>query len=502
MRVASMFVLDRRVRRAGRRSMALAIGATLALAGGALSSPSNNDELLKTEKHLLEQSNKTYTGGNRAGSAWNIEVVGHNDLAGRGFNGDVFTHEGYGYVGHWGFTDWATGNDRFCPEQPNSGVAVVDARDPIHPTRVSTLQNPAGTSAEDVVVYTAPYGPLTGHDIAVVGIQVCGASRYDATPRQRGTMLWDVTNPAVPVELALLDSGCCTRGVHEFEVQNRTDLGRTFVYESVPTSEYPDALSPSGRRDTLGRGDFRLVDVTNPSAPVEVSNWGVLHNAAQGVTPAAGQGCDPDGIYGHSAEPSNNGKLVFLSWWDSGFIAVDVTNPGNPVYKGRTVYPANADGDGHSASYDDARKILFTADEDFCKSSGAGIEKGFGYLRAYNYSNLSSPVQIGSYRTPNSLGTDDQAAGDFTIHNPLVVGTDVYASWYTDGVRVIDASKPRELKEVAYFVPPAGQNPVKPRQRGVLPSTTQVWGVAVDEAAGLIYASDMNTGLWILRRTG
>jgi hypothetical protein len=35
----------------------------------------------------------------------------------------------------------------------------------------------------------------------------------------------------------------------------------------------------------------------------------------------------------------------------------------------------------------------------------------------------------------------------------------------------------------------------------VLPSTTQVWGVVVDEATGLVFASDMNTGLWILRRT-
>jgi hypothetical protein len=41
----------------------------------------------------------------------------------------------------------------------------------------------------------------------------------------------------------------------------------------------------------------------------------------------------------------------------------------------------------------------------------------------------------------------------------------------------------------------------------VLTNTPQVWGVAVDEEtketgdkSGLIYASDMNTGLWILRR--
>ena len=179
-----------------------------------------------------------------------------------------------------------------------------------------------------------------------------------------------------------------------------------------------------------------------------------------------------------------------------------MTNPTRPVYKGRTVYPANADGDAHSSNYDDARKLLFTADEDFCKTSGAGIEKGFGYMRVYDYSRLSAPKQIGEYRTPNSLGTDDQGEGDYTIHNPLLVGTTVYASWYTDGVRVIDVSNARAPREVANFVPPATQNPVKPAQRSVLTNTTQVWGVAFDEATGLVYASDMNSGLWILRRTG
>jgi hypothetical protein len=111
----------------------------------------------------------------------------------------------------------------------------------------------------------------------------------------------------------------------------------------------------------------------------------------------------------------------------------------------------------------------------------------------------SEVVQIGEYRTPNSTGTNDQAAGDYVIHNPLVVGTDVLRSWYSDGV--VDASDPAHPREVAHFVPPAEQNPVKPSQRGVLTNTPQVWGVAYDEGTGLIYASDMNSGLWILRRT-
>ncbi len=149
----------------------------------------NDDELLKDEKHFLRQLSATYEGGQKAGSAQNMEVVGHTDIGGRGFNADVWYHRGFAYVGHWGFTDWATGNDRFCPQEPDNGVAVIDVRDPSRPAVVARLQNPPGTSAEDVVVFTARYGRFRGRDIAAAGIQVCGGSRYDMS-FPRGLMLW------------------------------------------------------------------------------------------------------------------------------------------------------------------------------------------------------------------------------------------------------------------------------------------------------------------------
>jgi hypothetical protein len=431
------------------------------------------------------------------GSALNMSRVGHDDLGGRGFNADVWVHEQYAYVGSWGFSDWASGSkERFCP---NDGVAVVDTRDPARPRTVATLVSPPGTSAEDVVVVTARYGPLAGRDIAVVGIQVCGGDRTD-TGFFRGLQVFDVTDPARPAEIGRLGTGCCARGLHELEVQHRADLGRTFVYASVPTSEYSEPGSPSGRRDRMGRGDFRLIDITNPRLPFEVSNWGVHHDL--GGPPAPGLGCDPDAEYGHSAEPSADGKLAFIAYWDSGFVALDVTNPANPVLRGHTVYGTDEDGDGHSSMYDDARQLLFSADEDFGKNCGPDIEPGYGYLRIWDYSNLAAPVQIGEYRTPNSGGRLPLGSGDYTIHNPMLMGTDVYISGYSDGVRVVDASDPTSPEEVAFFVPPAGQNPVKPSQRSTLSQTPQVWGVFVDEETdGLVYASDMNTGLWILRRT-
>jgi hypothetical protein len=481
-------------------SAPVAVAAALVLAvGGAIAHGDDGDGDIKDHGHFREQALKDYKGGNKGGSASNMVAVGHDDLGARGFNGDVWVHDGHAYVGHWGFGDWATGNSRFCPTAPFNGVAVVDATDPSDPERVSTLQNVDGSSAEDVVVFGARYGAFAGRDIAVAGIQDCAGSRYEPDTKDRGLQLWDVTDPAHPTALGFLDTGCCTRGVHEFEVQHRADLGRTFAYASVPTSRYPDSQTPSGYRDADGDGDFRLFDITDPTNPFQVSSWGIQD---AGGPFAAGQGCDQDPNYGHGAEPSDDGKLVFVSYWDSGFVRLDLTDPTTPVYTGRTVYPANADGDAHSSQYDDARKLLIGADEDFCKTAGPDTEKGFGYMRVYDYSNPAAPKQIGTYRTPNSTDSTDVAAGDFVIHNNFLVGTTSYTSWYTDGVRVIDLSNPKAPKEVAHFVPPATTNPVKPSQRGVLTNTTQVWGVVVDEATGLVYASDMNSGLWILKRTG
>ncbi len=477
------------------RRVSLIVAAVTLVVGAAtaLGQAKSDSELLKDERHFLAQSAKVYTGGQKAAQAWNMEVVGQTDLGGRGFNADVWVHEGYAYVGHWGFQDWANGsNNRFCPQPPMSGVAIVDATDPADPTRVATLQNPAGTSAEDVVVYTAD----DGRDIAVAGLQWCGGSRYD-TAAERGLMLWDVTEPSEPEQIGYLKTACCTRGVHEFEVERHAN-GRTYAYATVPTSRYPDANVPGGYRDVNGEGDFRLIDITNPAEPVQVADWGIQD---VGGPFSDGQGCDADPNYGHGAEPSDDGTIVFLSYWDSGFIALDVSTPSAPVFKGRTTYPATADGDAHSSSYDDARKLLFSADEDFCKNSGPATEPGYGFLRVWDYANLAAPKQIGEFRSESSLGLGAQGSGDFTLHNALVVGTDVYSSWYSGGVRVIDASDPEDLEEVAYFVPPAGQNPVKPPQRGTLSQMPQVWGVVVDEETELIYASDMNSGLWILRRT-
>ena len=165
-----------------RLAATIAAVAAIVLGGTALAAPKNGDELLKDEVHRLAQAKKSFSGGNKGGSALNIDVVGHEVLGGRGFNGDVWSHEA---------SPLATGASPIgrpatlgSARALRTTVAVVDASDAADPVMVARLQNPEGTSAEDVVVYTAETGPprRAGHR-RNLRIQVCGGSRSDMSFR-------------------------------------------------------------------------------------------------------------------------------------------------------------------------------------------------------------------------------------------------------------------------------------------------------------------------------
>src|SRR6266545_3051081 len=85
-------------------ALIVAVACVLIASTAALATPSNDDELFTDELHRLAESQKVYKGGQRGSETLNMEVVGHNNLGGRGYNADVWVHKGYAYVGHWGST--------------------------------------------------------------------------------------------------------------------------------------------------------------------------------------------------------------------------------------------------------------------------------------------------------------------------------------------------------------------------------------------------------------
>ena len=122
-----------------------------------------------------------------------------------------------------------------------------------------------------------------------------------------------------------------------------------------------------------------------------------------------------------------------------------------------------------------------------------------GWGEAYIYTNQQSKnrlLSIFSTRHSRSTRTD----GFYSIHNTEKAGAQseqMLSSWYSDGVVWWSLADRRDPVMRGQFVPPPTEDP-----EGIFPPVPLVWGVYPDRSSDLVFASDINSGLWILRPTG
>ncbi|HEX6332389.1 MAG TPA: hypothetical protein VF129_14045 [Actinomycetota bacterium] len=281
--------------------------------------------------------------------AENFDVLGHVNLGGGSPNGDVFffDHGGdvgkYAYVGTWGTP---------CS---GHGAKIIDVNDPGHPKVVARVGGRTGISNEDVVVTE-----IDGMDVLGIGVQLCKPQGGAG-----GLQLFDVSDPTRPQALSFLPVPA--GGVHELDLVARED-GTSLALLAVPFTEFDNTYfgADSG-------GEFRIVDISDPTAPVELADWGVIADSAladfgggyevsssfQGLGYFAAH-------YAHSVRAADGGMTAYVSYWDSGILKFDIDDPANPELVGRTQYELVDEGDGHSMTpYDvDGTRYLLTNDED------------------------------------------------------------------------------------------------------------------------------------------
>ena len=268
--------------------------------------------------------------------ARNVDLIGHSDLGGRTNNAAVWGHRNFAYVG--------SASTRGVPATClGRGVAIVDVADPTRPSMVGTLAERPGTSAEDVQALTVFSRSFTG-DLLATGLQRCGPDGVG------GLSLWDVTDPRAPVELSLFETGAGPSGVHELSIFRRGE--QTFALLAVPFSESLDAS---------GQGDLRIVDISDPRAPVQLAEWGVARQL--GAEGPIGRGHDSQ-IYAHSVAAGVNGQRAYVSYWDAGVVILDISDLRTPRYLGRTTYGDGDEGNAHSVALARGGRVLVQADED------------------------------------------------------------------------------------------------------------------------------------------
>jgi hypothetical protein len=389
------------------------------------------------------------------------EIVGHVRPAGH-YGGDVEAFGGHAYVS----------SHRGRESCNADGVRAFSLANPSKPRLVSTFGRIPGTWTEKTIVRRVETASFRGA-LAAVSVQGCTPAAF------RGFLVVDVTTPARPRELARVRLD--PRGSHEIWLARAG--GRAYVYTAILRSEALD----SADGEQPGRPDFRIFDVSDPRSPVEVGSWGAWKEL--GIQPFPDLRRPLDGNLVHSVVTNDAATRAYLSYWDLGTVILDISQPSRPRYLGRTGATENA----HSAWLGRNGLLIETH------------ETPGGVPTFYDVSNPAAPTRLAEFRLPSAVLAAGRRAGglstvsgiDLTdsVHDPKIVGTTAYFSWYSQGVVAADVSNPARPRFLARFLPRAAAD----RERLFCPGRrcTAVWGV--DLAGDLLVASDMVSGLWVLR---
>ncbi|MCI0329657.1 MAG: choice-of-anchor B family protein [candidate division Zixibacteria bacterium] len=170
--------------------------------------------------------------------------------------------------------------------------------------------------------------------------------------------------------------------------------------------------------------EWYVISLVDPLLPVKVGDY-LSTSGCGGSTPQS-----------HDSYVKNDtGYIAFLGL---GFSIVDLREQPVPVKIADVCYPGAFT---HNCWPTEDHQYLFTTDE----------EPG-GHLRVWDIRNPSSPVQVAEWSPPGIASI---------IHNVQVKGDFLYASYYADGVVILDIEDPTQPVEVGHYdtapdAPPSG----------------------------------------------
>ena len=365
----------------------------------------------------------------------NFDLLGHAALEGRGWNGGLALEYPCAYVGN-----------RRLPS-----IAIVDVSDPARP-------QPAGA-------ISLASGLEPGELRAIPDLGLLLVLNFSAGV---SLMTYDVHDCRQPRPLGTLALGVTP---HEFYVwRDPAQPGRVLAYVAMFGHQKPD---------------LEVIDLTDPAQPRPLGQW-------RAAAPLAGTL--------HSISLSPDGRTAYLSMWEGGLRLADVSDfaLGRSAPSLRILNPTSAllpppGVDVHSAvPLADANFVLLTQEYYTCP---------FGGLSLADVHNPAQPFLVGRFDLPENTGPCARlpaADAVFTAHNPLVVGSLAFVSWYAGGLQAFDLSDPADPTRTGLFVPD-GAGPLGGSPYGGYP--VQVWSYPILRA-GVIYVSDIRSGLYLLRYTG
>ncbi len=263
---------------------------------------------------------------------------------------DVGFHEGFAYLAAWGA--------RTCKY---NGVHVVNVKDVNNPREVAFIQSKEGSyPGEGIQALSVDTRHFDG-DLLVSNNEKC-----DDNAGFGGMNIYDVTSPRHPVPLA--------EGVGDFTVNGQgkkasNEIHSVFAWDAGNRAYAVMVDNEEGK-------DVDIVDITNPKKAFLTAEYDLDELFPQ-IQQAAPSNLTEVFLHDMVVKEIAGRQVMLLSYWDAGYVKVDVTDVKNPVYLGDTDftdpdpeaaesgYTVPPEGNAHQAEFTKGNAYVVGADEDF-----------------------------------------------------------------------------------------------------------------------------------------
>ena len=361
--------------------------------------------------------------------AHNMKLLAHHEL------------QGFGGIGEGMAMQQAKDGRRIlwmAHESAPKNFTAVDVTDPRAPKVVTQTDLPHAkvrSNSLDIVGHTM----VVAYQTKSVGMKPAG---FD---------VFDVSTPESPRLITHFDvSGPHSRGVHAV----------WFV-----DGEYVHMASGAPDHEPTHPNDdqfYRIVDLRNPSKPVEVGRWWYPGTKKGDAVPPPAR-LDPKFDVGFRAHNTNvfpeRSDRAYVGYIDGGAVILDISDKSKPKLVANWKYSPPFNGFCHTVLPLNDRGLLIVSDE-CVKDDGFDWPKLVWVVDARVETN---PVPIATFPAPpyDAFAHRGGRFGAHNLHENLPVPTSwrsdtiVAGTFFNAGVRVYDTSNPYQPQEVAYFVPAA-----------------------------------------------
>lgn len=356
-------------------------------------------------------------------------------------------------------------------EGPPKNFTGVDVTDPRRPK---------------VIVQTdLPHNRVRSNSLETTGnLMAVAYQTYEHGEQPAGIELFDISVPEHPRSVSFFDcSGPHSRGVHQVWF-----VDGEFIHCAAGAPDFTP-------RNPLDDQPYRIIDVRNPSKPVEAGRWWMPGTAEGDDAPQPPRLKIDTGIRCHNTNvyPARPDR-AYVGYIDGGFFVMDISDKSRPTVISR--FSPNPPFPGF------AHTLMPLFGRDLAVASHECIhDDGFDWPKLtwlLDIRREDNPVPLATLPMP-SFDEYSRKGGRFGCHNlhenppretALHSETLLFSTLFNGGLRIHDISDPLIPREVGAFVPAAAP--------GARVPATQINEVYVDEN-GIVYCADRHAGgLYIL----